>query len=212
MNRERSCLVNRSSQTSPASSSAEPASANARAKAFIGTDIGKLLAGDVITSLDSLTAAKKDVLRTALSLVSPDALKDGTGGVVSAGNGYFALRTANHPATIKRVRRSLERKGFALRHTDGDHNEARFDIRPFLANLEELLDQFLEAQRTRRDAYSVNHQFVTVEDEMLPRPHRPRLDRRRYGIERAATPPVRSLRAVIRSRLIPAPLSGQENL
>ena len=51
MNRERSCLVNRSSQTSPASSSAEPASANARAKAFIGTDIGKLLAGDVITSL-----------------------------------------------------------------------------------------------------------------------------------------------------------------
>ena len=141
----------------------------ARAKAFVGTDIGKLLAGDIITSLENLTAAEKDVLRTALSLVSPDALKDGSGGIVFAGNSFFALRTANHPATIKRVRRSLERKGFALRHTDGDHNEARFDIRPFLANLEKFLDRFLEAQRMRRDAFCINHQFVTVGDQMLPR-------------------------------------------
>lgn len=137
----------------------------ARAETFSGTDHAKIMILAAVRSLRGLTPAERQVLAEAVDIVPREDFASPAAGVLYARNRVFAERCGLAIETVKAARRGLERKGFAVRHIAGDNNGSRFDIRPFLADVDRYIEERIALDQARHEDDERGAMYETIEIE-----------------------------------------------
>jgi len=140
----------------------------AKADAFTGTQYNKALIAAAARSLSGITPTEKLLLLEAIDMQDRAVLTSPDAGIIWARNRVFAERLGISLDAVKSARRGLEYKGIAIRHPAIDNNATRFDIRPFLADLDRYLDDRYGIDVRRRAADKLGDQSEFLDGESHP--------------------------------------------
>jgi len=140
----------------------------AKAEAFAGTRYNKALIAAAARSLSGITPTEKLLLLEAIDMQDRAVLTSPDAGIIWARNRVFAERLGISLDAVKSARRGLECKGIAIRHPAIDNNATRFDIRPFLVDLDRYLDERYGIDVRRRAADHLGDQSEYLIGENHP--------------------------------------------